>query len=233
MSKGKLAKFAEVQAFENVVEPPFDDVFKHDYPLKGRWSSDFFKNQNPLALELACGRGEYTVGLARIDPTTNFIGMDIKGARIWKGAKEAIDDGLPNAAFIRTRIEFLRSFYAANEVSDIWITFPDPQLKKPMKRLTSTRFLAMYQKIQKPGSSIHLKTDNEVLYNYTMASIEHNKLELIRTTTDIYQSELANDARLCIKTYYENSWHEIGLTSKYIEFKLPTDIQLSEPPEID
>lgn len=230
MSKGKLEKFAEVEGFSHVVQPKFEEVFKKDYKLKGKWSQEFFGNSNPITLELACGKGEYTVGMAEMFPNRNFIGMDIKGARIWKGAKRSRIEEMANVGFIRTRIEMIESFFEKDEVEEIWITFPDPQLKKPRKRLTSSRFLKAYKNLLKEGGTINLKTDNPVLYQFTKDIAELNKLNIEIDTDDVYNSPY-NSPILSIKTFYEKGWLEQGLRSHYIRFKLSNDGPFQDPPE--
>ena len=173
MGKDKLRKFAENLTFKCMVQPEFDDIFHKDHPLKGKWHSDFFHNDNPIILELGCGRGEYTVALAERNPDKNYIGIDIKGARMWRGAKTATERGMSNVGFVRTRIEFIRSFFAEGEIAEIWITFPDPQLKsrRAKKRLTSPLFLADYKRMLEETGVINLKTDSKHLFNYTAAVI--------------------------------------------------------------
>ena len=169
MGKDKLKKFAENKTFRCLVQPEFDEIFGKDHPLKGRWHADFFRNDRPIVLELGCGKGEYTVALAADDPARNYIGVDIKGARMWRGAKTATEQGMDNVGFLRTRIEFITSFFAPGEVSELWITFPDPQLKtrRAKKRLTAPPFLACYAQLLAPGGWINLKTDSQHLYRYT------------------------------------------------------------------
>ena len=200
------------------------------FPLKGRWHQDFFGNDNPSVVELGCGKGEYTVGLARRFPDKNFIGIDIKGARMWTGASEARAEGLRNVAFVRTSIELIESFFAPGEVAEIWITFPDPQMKKVRKRLTSTRFMDLYRKVLADGGTIHLKTDSPFLYRYTTLMVGLNGLPVECNTDDLYASGLADDI-LDIKTHYEKQWLSRGLTIKYIRFRLPADGALAEPDE--
>ncbi len=204
-----------------MVQPDFEEVFRKDHPLKGRWREDFFGNGNPIVLELGCGRGEYTVALARRFPDVNFIGVDIKGARMWRGAKTATGEGLANAAFLRTRIEFISSFFAAGEVDAIWITFPDPQLKKNRikKRLTGPAFLASYAGFLCPGGEIHLKTDSRHLHDYTRAVAECNALPVHAAITDIYGTGAADDL-LSIKTAYETQFLAEGLPITYLRFGL-------------
>ncbi len=219
-----------METFNHVVQASFDEVFKKDYKLKNKWSSEFFKNTNPLILELGCGKGEYTVGLAKQNPDTNFIGIDIKGARMWRGAKTAVEEGIKNVGFIRTRIDLVNSFFGSEEVSEVWITFPDPQPKKYYKRLTSTRFLGYYQKFVKNNGFINLKTDSVELYTYTKKLIELNNMDLVTDTDNLYESDLV-DETLSIKTFYEQQWLEQGKPIHYLRFKLNTAQKLEEPEE--
>jgi tRNA (guanine-N7-)-methyltransferase len=229
VSKGKLFKFAEMETFPNVLQPAFEKVFKKDHELKGNWNKVFFKNSHPITLELGCGKGEYTVGMAQMFPERNFIGIDIKGARIWKGAKMALQEELSNVAFLRTRIDFITSFFASNEIDEIWITFPDPQLKKDLKKLTSSRFLNRYSRFLKSGGTINLKTDSRELYDYTCSITSHNELQVLSKTDDLYQSHL-NDDILSIKTFYESMWLEEGFKIHYIQFRL-NNHGIKEPPK--
>ncbi len=219
-----------METFDHVVQPSFDDIFKKDYRLKGKWSQEFFGNEKPLILELGCGKGEYTVGLAKLYPDTNFIGIDIKGARMWRGAKTTIEDNIKNVGFLRTWIDLINSFFGEEEVSEIWVTFPDPQPKKYYKRLTSTRFLGYYQKFIKTGGIVNLKTDNADLYAYTRALVKLNKLELIVDTNDLYNSGL-DDYILSIKTFYEQQFLAQGKPIHYLRFKLDKSVKLEEPDE--
>jgi len=219
-----------METFDHVVQPSFDEVFKKDYKLKGKWNKEFFGNDNPLILELGCGKGEYTVGLARQYSDTNFIGIDIKGARMWRGAKTVLEDQMKNVGFIRTRIGLINSFFGKEEVSEIWITFPDPQPKKFYKRLTSTRFLGYYQKFIKNKGFINLKTDSVELYTYTKQLIELNNIELVTDTDNLYESDLV-DETLSIKTFYEQQWLEQGKPIHYLRFKLKKTQELEEPDE--
>ncbi|NJK87201.1 MAG: tRNA (guanosine(46)-N7)-methyltransferase TrmB [Bacteroidales bacterium] len=207
MAKHKLERFAEMEHFPNVLQPLFDEVFQHEHPIKGRWRTDFFKNNHPIVTEFGCGKGEYTVGLASKFPQKNFLGVDIKGARIWRGAKTALEQNINNAGFLRTRIEFSCSVFAENELDEIWVTFPDPQPKKANKRLTSAFFLNIYQKYLKPDGLVHLKTDNSDLYRYTLSVIQHNSLPVICSTNDLYASGFAEET-FFIKTYYEKKFLE-------------------------
>lgn len=228
MGKNKLKKFAEMETFDNVFQYPFAVVEREGFPLKGNWRRDFFKNDNPIVLELGCGKGEYAVGLARRFPGKNYIGVDIKGARMWTGAKAAVKEGISNVAFLRTNIELIDRFFEAGEVSEIWITFPDPQMKKVRKRLTSTRFLELYRNILVADGIVHLKTDSPFLYTYTDALVKLNELPTEINTADLYHSDVVDDI-LEIKTFYEQQWLDRGLTIKYIKFHLDHTTELKEP----
>lgn len=219
MGKNKLKKFSENLTFRCMVQPEFDEIFGKDHPLKGHWRSDFFGNDNPIVLELGCGRGEYTVGLAAAHPEVNYIGVDIKGARMWRGAKTATEQEMPNVAFLRTRIEFIGSFFAPGEVDQIWITFPDPQMNKRRvnKRLTAPGFLERYAQFLRPDGIIHLKTDSGHLHNYTRAVLEANGIEPTVCCDDIYGKGMA-DARLSIKTTYETCFLAEGLPITYLQW---------------
>ena len=228
MGKNKLKKCAEMETFDNVFQYPFAVVEREGFPLKGNWKRDFFKNDNPIVLELGCGKGEYAVGLARRFPGKNYIGVDIKGARMWTGAKAAVKEGISNVAFLRTNIELIDRFFEAGEVSEIWITFPDPQMKKVRKRLTSTRFLELYRNILVADGIVHLKTDSPFLYTYTDALVKLNELPTEINTADLYHSDVVDDI-LEIKTFYEQQWLDRGLTIKYIKFHLDHTTELKEP----
>ncbi len=234
MAKNKLQKFAEMASYQHVFEASYEDVHDKDFHLKGHWNNEFFNNQNPIVLELGCGRGEYTVGLARLFPNVNFIGVDIKGARMHTGATQAINEGLTNVAFLRTHIEFLESFFAPDEVSEIWVTFPDPQMHKPRKRLVGTVMLARYSRFLQSGGFVHLKTDSPFLSTYMTAMLEKNRIDPEVATLDLYHTELPDAVKpiLSIQTYYESKWLEHGLTIKYFKFKVPENQKLEEP-EID
>ena len=228
MGKGKLAKFADMASYPHVFEYPYSVVDDVPFDMKGNWNRDFFKNDNPIVLELGCGRGEYTVGLARRYADKNFIGVDIKGARMWTGATEALNEGLKNAAFLRTKIEIIDRFFAPGEVSEIWLTFSDPQMKKATKRLTSTYFMERYRRFLVPGGVIHLKTDSNFMFTYTKYMIEANRLPVEFITDDLYHSGMDDDI-LSIRTYYEQQWLDRGLNIKYIKFRLPHEGVLQEP----
>jgi tRNA (guanine-N7-)-methyltransferase len=213
VAKHKIRQFAELETFSNVLQLDAGKVFK------GTWSTGFFKNNNPVVLELACGKGEYTVNLAVLFPGKNFIGIDYKGNRIWRGAKTAIEDGVSNVAFLRMQIENLVDYFGASEIDEIWITFPDPQpqLSREKKRLTSPRFLDMYRQILRPGAFINLKTDNDGLHIYTADKIEELKLNLHAKTEDLYHSEFADEV-LSIKTYYEKKYLKVNKNINYLKF---------------
>jgi tRNA (guanine-N7-)-methyltransferase len=232
LSKGKLHKFAEMKSFENVFQPGIFEIFQKPYYLKGKWCENCFGNTFPVILELGCGKGEYTVKMAERNPTMNFIGMDIKGARIYTGARYAIDHGLKNVAFVRARIEFINSIFDRDEISEIWITFPDPQLKKRRnkKRLTGSLFLKMYRQFLVKGGIIHLKTDQRELFEYTRKVILHNHFKLLEETEDLYSSDISGAAR-DIKTYYENQFLEQGMNIYYMAFGLNHEKEIKEPPE--
>ncbi len=230
MGKNKLAKFNEMETFEHVVQAPYNKVEQTDFHLKGKWATDFFKNNNPVILELGCGKGEYTVALAERNPGINYIGVDIKGARLFSGAKKALEKGLKNVGFLRTNIEIIAQFFAKNEVAEIWLTFPDPQMKKTRKRLTSTMFLNRYKQFLKPGGIIHLKTDSNFQYSYTSALVHLNQFEVLAETDNLYASDILTEI-LQVKTFYEKQWLDRGITIKYIAFKL-NDKPFTEP-EID
>ncbi len=228
MGKNKLKKFSEMETFQNVFQFPFSVLKEKGFPMKGRWREDFFHNDNPIVLELGCGKGEYAVGLAKKFTNMNFIGVDIKGARMWTGAKESVQKGMTNVAFLRTSIELIAEFFAPGEVDEIWITFPDPQMKKVNKRLTSVRFMNIYRQILKDNGIMHLKTDSPFLYAYTDASVKLNKFNVEVNTDDLYHSGLADDI-LEIQTFYEKQWLARGLTIKYIKWHLDQNTELQEP----
>ncbi|PIE84206.1 MAG: tRNA (guanosine(46)-N7)-methyltransferase TrmB [Bacteroidia bacterium] len=223
MGKNKLQRFAENETFTNLHQPPFLEVFKSDYRLKGRWNQEAFGQPQPITLELGCGRGEYTLALAQAFPQRNFIGMDIKGARLWYGAKTAHLAQTPNVQFVRGRIETINAFFAPGEVSEIWITFPDPQLKlrREKKRLTSPLFLGRYRELLAPRGIIHLKTDSLELHTYTLEVIGQQGCSLIEAHTDI-DPLLDQRPELRIPTRYEAVFREQGKPITYLAFRLPT-----------
>ncbi len=230
MGKNKLKKFNDMSTMDCVFQYPFGILQEKGFPMRGKWREEYFHNDNPIVLELGCGKGEYTVGLAERFPDKNFIGIDIKGARMWTGATQVRDRNITNAAFLRTSIELLPHFFAPGEVDEIWITFPDPQMKKVNKRLTGTRFLGLYRQVLADGGKINLKTDSPFLYTYTREMALCNNIPLVDDTADLY-----NDAKygewdiLNIRTFYEQQWLDRGLTIKYLSWLLDHSLQLVEP----
>jgi tRNA (guanine-N7-)-methyltransferase len=245
VGKNKLARWNELGSFPNVIQPLMDEVVEScideaaddrfpggnikvkDHPVKGRWNSDMFRNNNPIVLELGCGRGEYTIGLATLYPGKNFIGIDIKGARMWRGAKTSNELSMDNVAFLRTRIEFINSFFEKDEIDEIWVTFPDPHpgARNANKRLTSPWYLNSYREILKDKGIIHLKTDNAELYNYTRKVVENNSLEVIFSSADLYSDKPSDDI-LSIRTHYENIFLATGMKITYISFRLEKEKQV-------
>ena len=232
MGKNKLKKFAEIEQLDCVLQYPREKLISEGFPYKGKWNKEIFHNVNPIILELGCGKGEYTVGLASSNAEKNFIGIDIKGARIWKGAREVVEKKMNNAKFLRTEIENTFDFFAPDEIDEIWITFPDPQMQKARKRLTSTRFLQLYSNFLKPDGIIHLKTDSPFLYEYTRRLVEKNDLEVLEQTDDLYGSGKA-DPESSIKTFYESQWLSRGKSIKLISFRLKPGIDMEEPESED
>ncbi len=220
MGKNKLARWTELGSYHNVIQPEIADVSGKDHPIKGNWRKNLFKNENPVVLELGCGKGEYTIGLANKFPGNNFIGIDIKGARMWRGAKTAHEQKLPNVAFLRTRIEFINSFFATDEVNEIWITFPDPHPggRNSNKRLTSPWFLNLYRLFLKDKGLVHLKTDNKELFNFTKTVVSYNNLETVSSTDDLYSERIDNI--LSIRTHYEKIFLDAGLKINYLSFRI-------------
>lgn len=234
MSKNKLSKFADMAEYPHVFQPEsVKPQLSAPFEMKGSWREKFFHNNNPIVLELGCGRGEYTVGLARLFPEKNFIGIDIKGARMWTGATESLNEGLKNVAFLRTKIEFIENFFGKDEVNEIWLTFSDPQMKKPTKRLTSTYFLERYRKFLVDNGIIHVKTDSNFLFTYTGYVIDRNNLTTLMRTNDLYKKNCGITPEtmnlLQIKTYYEQQWLSRGISIKYTCFRLPQTGVLEEP----
>jgi len=234
MGKDKLRKFQENATFAHVIQPDFEDIFRKDFSLKGIWQKKFWKNDKPITLELGCGKGEYTVNLAQFNANRNYIGIDIKGARFWRGAKTASEKGITNVAFLRTRIEFIESFFAKDEIDEIWITFPDPQLKtrRAKKRLTSSIFLNMYQTFLKSGALIHLKTDSAELYEYTKELLAYNNIAPQIATDNLYESSFVTDI-LSIKTHYETLFLAKNKPITYLQFTLPIGQVIRELPQTE
>ena len=230
MGKNKLKKFADMEQLPNVFQLSYNDIVKTgaQFEMRGHWGERYFGNDNPIVLELGCGKGEYAVGLARQYPDKNFIGIDIKGARMWTGATEAYQLGLKNCAFLRTGINAIEHFFAPREVSEIWITFADPQMKKVNKRLTSTYFMGLYKKVLIDGGLVHLKSDSNFLFTYTRLMAEASGLPINVVTENLYR-DVTDDPVLEIKTYYERQWLARGIDIKYIQFRLPAETELVEP----
>jgi len=220
LAKNKLERFEECKTFPNLIQTGYFDLLK-DYPLKGNWAEKYFENNHPIVLELGCGKGEYTVALAEKHRQTNYIGIDNKGARLWRGCKNAIEKNLSNVCFIRTRIEQIESLFAPGEISEIWITFPDPQPRssRESKRLTAPRFLAHYKNILQPASIIHLKTDNTGLFEYTLETISNQSHELLFHSFDLYGLNLEDEAS-SVQTFYEKMFLEQDIPIKYLRFRL-------------
>ena len=232
MGKGKLAKFADMETYMNVFQYPYSVVSDVPFTMRGHWHEQYFHNDNPIILELGCGKGEYAVELAKAHPDRNYIGVDIKGARMWTGATRALQEGIENVAFLRTNIEIIDRFFAENEVQEIWLTFSDPQMKNPRKRLTSTYFMERYRRFLIDRGIIHLKTDSNFLFTYTTYMVEKNNLPLVESTNDLYHSPHLSPLTsqlLSIQTYYEQMWLARGLSIKYMQFLLPRDGELEEP----
>lgn len=242
MGHDKLRKFAENESFACLVQPRTEELFGVDHPLKGKWASDFFHNSNPIVLELGCGKGEYTIDLAKRDPSTNYIGIDIKGARLWKGAKYATQNAMPNVGFIRTRIDFICSLFAPGEISAIWLTFSDPQIGHEKKRLTSPLFLERYRNFLVPGGEIHLKTDSRYLHEYSRAIAEQNGLHIRAVTTDLYHTSRESlfaaaedvpakfvDSLYEVQTFYEQHFLEQGYDITYLCFRIDKEGEYIKP----
>lgn len=221
-SKNKLKRFKENATFDNVIQPTRDQVIAGNFPFKGKWNKDFFKNNNPIVLELGCGKGEYTIGLAQRNPNANYIGVDVKGARFWRGAKIALEQGAANVAFVRTQIELIENIFDNQEVDEIWITFPDPQIKykRTKHRLTNINFLERYKKILKSNGVINLKTDSEFMHGYTLGLLHGLGAEVLYANHNIYVNEGAPEEVTSIQTFYENQYLEVNKPITYIKFRL-------------
>lgn len=234
MGKDKFKRFQECLTFDCMIQPLFEEMYQKDYTLKGNWRTEFFKNDNPIILELGCGRGEYTVGLGEKHPEINYIGIDIKGARMWRGAKTATENKMPNIGFLRTRIEFIESFFAAGEIDEIWITFPDPQMKRDRakKRLTAPEFLSIYSKFLKKDGYINLKTDSQFLHNYTKTVATINELNIVACNNDIYNHpQDLSEELLTIQTTYEQKFLKEGMPITYIKYQLGGKSEFITPPD--
>ena len=221
-SKNKLVRFGENETFNNVFQPTREEIVADKFELRGFWNEKFFKNSNPIVLELGCGKGEYSVGLASKFANKNFIGIDLKGARFWRGAKTAIENGLSNVAFVRMQIELIDKIFAANEIDEIWITFPDPQIKykRTKHRMTNSEFLQLYKKILKPDGIINLKTDSEFMHGYTLGLLHGEGHEVIYANHNVYVNEGAPSEVTEIQTFYENQYLAVNKAITFIRFKL-------------
>jgi len=221
VAKHKLFRFSENETFPNLIQLPYTEAMK-GIPYKGKWNVDFFNTKNPIVIELGCGKGEYSIGLAKRHPEVNFLGVDVKGARLWRGCRTSIDEGLKNVGFIRTQIELIEHYFQVGEVSEIWITFPDPQPKefKAKKRLTSPAFIERYRKFLAKDGIIHLKTDNTSLFDYTLVMIEEFGHKLLFQERDIYNSSDCKGALIEIQTFYEKKYLELGQPIHYLKFAL-------------
>lgn len=221
-SKNKLKRFRENETFENVIQPSREELTSGNFALKGKWNAEFFKNNNPIVLELGCGKGEYSVGLAQAYPEKNFIGIDIKGARFWRGAKTALEEGLPNVGFMRTQIELITHAFAKAEIDEIWITFPDPQIKyqRTKHRMTNTEFLQKYKRVLKPDGVINLKTDSEFMHGYTLGLLHGEGHEILHANHNVYKNEYSPKEVVEIQTFYEKQYLAQGKPITYIKFRV-------------
>lgn len=221
-SKNKLKRFKENETFANVLQPKRDELLSEQFPFKGKWHSDYFKNNNPIVLELGCGKGEYSVGLAKKNPNKNFIGIDIKGARFWRGAKTAIEENIDNVAFLRTQIELIEHCFARGEVSEIWITFPDPQIKykRTKHRLTNADFLCRYRNVLATNGYVHLKTDSEFMHGYTLGLLHGLGCKVLYSNHNIYNSDGVPADVTEIQTFYEQFYLEQNKPITYIRFQI-------------
>jgi len=221
-SKNKLKRFKENETFENVFQPTREEVVNGDFSLKGKWNSDFFKNDHPIIVELGCGKGEYTIGLAEKNPNINYIGIDVKGARFWRGAKTAVDSRMKNTAFVRTQIELLDFIFDDCEITEFWITFPDPQIKykRTKHRMTNSEFLQLYKKILVPDGCVNLKTDSEFMHGYTLGLLHGQGHEVLYANHNVYKNEGSPSEVTDIQTFYEKQYLEVNKAITYIRFKI-------------
>ncbi|PZW43822.1 tRNA (guanine-N7-)-methyltransferase [Mesonia algae] len=221
-SKNKLKRFKENETFTNVIQPSREEIVDQTFPLKGKWRKDFFKNEKPIVLELGCGKGEYCLGLAEMFPEKNFLGIDIKGARFWRGAKTALEEGMDNVGFLRTQIELIDHIFAESEVDEIWITFPDPQIKykRTKHRLTNTEFLQKYKHILKEDGVVNLKTDSEFMHGYTLGLLHGEGHEILHANHHVYKNEYSPKEVIGIQTFYEKQYLEQNKPITYIKFKV-------------
>jgi len=221
-SKNKLKRFKENETFSNVIQPSREELVNGTFTLKGRWNKDFFKNEKPIVLELGCGKGEYSVGLAQEYPEKNFLGIDIKGARFWRGAKTALEDGLDNVGFMRTQIELIEYAFAKAEIDEIWITFPDPQIKykRTKHRMTNTDFLQKYKNVLKPDGCVNLKTDSEFMHGYTLGLLHGEGHEILEANHNVYKNEYSPKEVVGIQTFYEKQYLAQGKPITYIKFRV-------------
>lgn len=218
MAKKKLIHFRENLTFPHLFQPHYQEL-EHGFHLKSGWNRNFFNNEQPIIAELGCGKGEYTVGLAMRNPEKNYIGIDLKGARLWRGCRSVADSGLRNVAFVRTRVDHIEKIFAPGELSEIWITFPDPQISKERLRLTSPGFIEKYSRILSSGGIIHLKTDDAFFYEYTLEVIRNGRMVILCNTTDLYHSSIEDEV-IHIQTFYEQKWLEMGKKIFYIRFQI-------------
>ncbi len=221
-SKNKLKRFRENDTFSNVIQPSREELVNGNFPLKGKWKTDFFKNNNPIVLELGCGKGEYSVGLAQLNPDKNYIGIDIKGARFWRGAKTALEENLTNVGFMRTQIELVTDAFAEDEISEIWITFPDPQIKykRTKHRMTNSEFLQKYKHILDAEGTVNLKTDSEFMHGYTLGLLHGEGHEILHANHDVYKNEYSPEEVVGIQTFYEKQYLAEGKPITYIKFRV-------------
>lgn len=221
-SKNKLKRFRENETFPNVIQPSREEIVENRFALKGNWKRDFFQNKKPIVLELGCGKGEYTLGLSSMHPDNNYLGVDIKGARFWRGAKTAVEEKIDNVGFLRTQIELVDRVFAENEIDEIWITFPDPQIKykRTKHRMTNSNFLQKYKKILKPGGIVNLKTDSEFMHGYTLGLLHGEGHEILEANHHVYKNDYSSKEVVGIQTFYEKQYLEQQKPITYIRFRI-------------